>query len=308
MRHRIAAGIVTCAVLVIPGPAAGAPYPDHGQMDAVREYLKQRAGVVGVGVMDSRGRVRGVHGRRRFASASVVKAMLLVSYLRKVAHQERGLTHYEHGKLRPMIRVSSNSAATWVYNRVGDVLLRRLARRADMDQFSICCYWSYAQFSARDQAKFFWQLERLTPPRFRDYATHLLSTIVSRQSWGIPQVGRRRGASVFFKGAWRKTALGRLVHQAAFIRYPGTEFSLAVLTDGNPSRSYGIETITGVARKILRVKPQASATHQEHAPVAYDVAIRQPEGGTQLEGRDPEAAQLAAGLPAESQLELLRSR
>jgi len=308
VRHRIAAGIVTCAVLVIPGPAAGAPYPDHGQMDAVREYLKQRAGVVGVGVIDSRGHMRGVHDRRRFVGASVVKAMLLVSYLRQAAHQGRELTRHERDKLRPMIRVSSNSAATWVYNRVGDVLLRRLARRADMDQFSICCRWTYAAFSARDQAKFFWQLERLTPPRFRDYATHLLRTIVSRQSWGIPRVGRRRGASVLFKGGWRKTALGRLVHQASFIRYGGTEFSLAVLTDGNPSRSYGIETIAGVARRILRVRPQASAPDQEHAPVAYDVAIRQPEGGTQLEGRDPEAAQLAAGLPAESQLELLRSR
>jgi len=256
VRHRIAAGIVSCAVLAIPTAAAAASYPDRGQMDAVRNFLEQRAGVVGVGVIDDRGQVRGVHDRRRFVGASVVKAMLLVSYLRKVAHRERELTGYERDRLRRMITVSSNDAADWAYVRVGDASLRRLARRADMNQFSICCWWTHAYFSARDQAKFFWRLERLTPRRFRDYATTLLRSIVPRQSWGIPRVARRHGFSVFFKGGWRGTALGRLVHQASFIRYRGTGFSLVVLTDGNLSRSYGIGTIQGVARRIVRVKPE----------------------------------------------------
>lgn len=247
---------MTCAVLALPASAEAASYPDRGQLDAVRNYLKQRGGVVGVGVIDNHGWIRGVHDRRPFVTASVVKAMLLVSYLRKVAHQDRRLTSYERSRLRPMITVSSNSAAYWVYYRVGNASLRRLARRADMDQFSICCTsWTYAYFSARDQAKFFWQLEQLLPQRFRDYAMRLLRSVVRRQSWGIPRVGRPRGFSVFFKGGWRGTGLGQLVHQASFIRYRGTEFSLAVLTDGNPSKSYGIRTIEGVARRILRVKP-----------------------------------------------------
>jgi hypothetical protein len=256
VRHRIAAGIVTCAVLVIPAAASAAAYPDRSQMNAVRNYLEQRGGVVGVGVIDNQGRVRGVHDRRRFVTASVIKAMLLVSYLRKVDDENRALTSGERSQLKPMITVSSNEAATWVHSWLGDDALRRLAQRADMDQFTICCNsWGAARFSARDQAKFFWQLERLTPPRFRDYATKLLRSIVSRQSWGIPRVARRRGFSVFFKGGWGGTALGRLVHQASFIRYRGTGFSLAVLTDGNPSKSYGIRTIAGVARRIVRVKP-----------------------------------------------------
>ena len=61
-------------------------------MDSVRQYLKQRSGVVGVGVIDSQGRVRGIHDRRRFVTASVIKAMMLVAYLRKVDHQGRRLT------------------------------------------------------------------------------------------------------------------------------------------------------------------------------------------------------------------------
>jgi hypothetical protein len=255
VRHRIAAGIVTCAVLALPAVATAAAYPTHRQMDAVRAYLKHRGGVVGVGVIDNHGRVRGIHDKRRFVTASVIKAMLLVSYLRKVAHQGRGLSRYERSHLRPMIRVSSNRAATWTYSRLGDVPLRRLARRADMDQFEICGSWGYAHFSARDQAKFFWRLEDLTPPRFREYATHLLRSIHSSQSWGIPSIGRPRGFSVFFKGGWRGTGRGQLVHQASFLRYHGVGFSLAVLTDGNPSMAYGIGTIEGVARRILRPRP-----------------------------------------------------
>jgi beta-lactamase class A len=225
-------------------------------MDSVRKYLKQRAGVAAVGVVDSRGRVRGIDDKRRFVGASVVKAMLLVAYLRGVNAQHRGLTAYERSRLRPMITVSSNRAAWWVYYRVGDARLRRLARRADMNQFSICCSrWTLAYFSARDQAKFFWKLERLTPRRFRPYATRLLRSVASRQSWGIPRVARPRGFSVFFKGGWRGTSVGKLVHQAAFVRYRGTGFSLAVLTDGNPSTGYGIRTIEGVARRILRERP-----------------------------------------------------
>jgi hypothetical protein len=255
VRHRIAAGIIACVVLAIPTAATAAPYPTRDRMDAVRSYLKTRSGVVGVGVVDSRGRVRGIHDRRRFVSASVVKAMMLVSYLRRVAHQGRGLSAYERSRLSPMIRVSSNSAADWAYTQTGEARLRRLARRAHMNQFSICCWWTYAHFSARDQAKFFWRLEDLTPRRFRDYATKLLRSIIPKQSWGIPRVARPRGFSVFFKGGWRGTSLGRLVHQASFVRYRGTGFSLVVLTDGNPSTSYGIETIAGVARRIARKRP-----------------------------------------------------
>jgi hypothetical protein len=248
--------MVTCVVLAGAAAAQAASYPRRAQLDSARRYLEHRRGVVGVGVIDSHGRVRGIHDRRRFVTASVIKAMLLVAYLRGVDHRGRALSAYERGRLRPMIRVSSNAAATWAYHRVGDARLRRLARRADMDQFSICCSWGYAHFSARDQAKFFWRLERLTPRRFRGYAGRLLRSVVSWQSWGIPSVARPRGFSVFFKGGWRSTGRGQLVHQASFIRYRGTGFSLAVLTDGNPSMRYGIGTIAGVTKRILRPKPR----------------------------------------------------
>ncbi|HYH58555.1 MAG TPA: hypothetical protein VD790_05000 [Thermoleophilaceae bacterium] len=256
MRHRIAAALVACAVLAaVPAGADAAPYPDRTQLDQVREYVKHRGGVVGVAIVNSRGKVRGVHGRQRFATASVVKAMLLVAYLRRVANHDRELTRHERSLLGPMIRKSSNSAADWAYQRVGDWRLRRLARRAGMHQFDVCCRWTLAQFSARDQAKFFWRMDDLTPKRFRPYADRLLRRIVPRQSWGIPRVARKRGFRVRFKGGWRDTTSGELVHQVGFLSYGNTRFTLAVLTDGNPSKRYGIHTIRGITRRLVTPPP-----------------------------------------------------
>jgi hypothetical protein len=56
---------------------------------------------------------------------------------------------------------------------------------------------------------------------------------------------------VLFKGGWRSTHLGQLVHQAAQLDRGPTRFGMAVLTDGDPSMSYGIGTIEGVTRRLL---------------------------------------------------------
>ena len=243
-------------MVAAPAAADAAGYPGRARMDAVRDYLEQRGGEVSVSVVDSAGRERGIRARRRYPGASLPKAMLLVSYLRIVAAQDRDLAAWEREQLRPMIHRSSNRAGTWAYERVGDERLRALARRARMRDFSICCRWTDAWFSARDQARFFRRIGRLTPPRFRDYALSLLGSIRHRQSWGIPRVGERRGFEVFHKPGWRPTLQGYLVHQAAQVRWGGKRFSVAVLTDGNPSYRYGIRTVANVAGHLLRGRPR----------------------------------------------------
>jgi len=229
------------------------PFGDPGKRRIARakSVLASRAGYTSFAVVGSEGRMYGANVHRRFVSASVVKAMLLVAYLNLVHDEHRGLSSQDRSILGPMIQVSSNSAATQAWSRVGDPRLRALARRAGMTDFSIQGIWANAMISAADQARFFFEMDELIPHRFRSYADYLLSHIAGYESWGIPAVARPRGWTVFFKGGWRGTGRGQLVHQVARLKRDGERIAIAVMTDGDPSMTYGIQTIEAVTRALV---------------------------------------------------------
>ncbi len=227
-------------------------FPSRHRIDAAASYLKTRAGRKAFAVVTSEGRIYGQDLHRTFVSASVVKAMLLVAYLRMVAADHRDLTSSDRSILDPMIEVSDNSAATRAWQIVGNDRLRRLAARAGMTDFSIVGDWATAQISAADQAGFFFAMHRVLPRHFRTYADYLLSHIAGYESWGIPAVARPAGWRVYFKGGWRGTSLGQLVHQVARLKNHGKRIAIAAMTDGDPSMSYGIGTIEGVTAKLIR--------------------------------------------------------
>jgi len=235
-------------------------FPRPAAVVAATRYLKRRSGDTAFATVDSEGRMSGAHLHRTFVSASVVKAMLLVAYLRQLAAERRGLDAGSRSLLAPMIELSDNGAATAVWYRVGEDRLRALARRTAMTDFSVSGYWANAQISAADQARFFFTMERSIPRRFRPFARHLLSHIVSYESWGIPAVARPRGWRVYFKGGWRGTERGQLVHQIARLQRPRTRVAIAVMTDGNPTMGYGIDTIEGVTARLLHGDPNQRPT------------------------------------------------
>ena len=121
-----------------------------------------------------------------------------------------------------------------------------------MSDFSVSGSWGSALLSAADQARFFFEMDSLIPSEFVGYARSLLSTIAGYESWGIPAIARPLGYKVFFKGGWRSTGLGQLVHQIARVEGHHGSFSIAVMTDGDPSMDYGINTIQGVTAALLR--------------------------------------------------------
>jgi hypothetical protein len=227
-------------------------YPAPAAVARAARFLSHRSGRTAFAVVDSEGRLSGVHEHWTFVSASVVKAMLLVAYLRRLdAHGQRRIDPSSASFLYPMIHVSDNSAATQTWSIVGDSGLYSVAHAAGMTDFSIVGIWANAQISAADQARFFFEMDSLVPREFVGYARFLLSTIADYESWGIPAIARPRGYRTFFKGGWRGTGLGQLVHQVGRLEGHGRRFSIAVMTDGDPSMGYGISTIQGVTASLL---------------------------------------------------------
>jgi hypothetical protein len=254
MRIRVAL-LSALAALLLVGGAAGQPRAGWKQRvrDAA-ELLGGRTGSASFAIVDERGHLHGYRGSATYSSASLVKGMLLVAYLNRRDVRHRRLHRSERRLLGPMIRVSDNDAATAVYDRVGPGGLTRLARRAGMHDFSASPVWGGCQVSAADQARFFFHIRDLLPPRHRGYALGLLQRIVSYERWGIPH-GAGPGWRIYFKGGWFKDDDGWRVHQAALLEGSGRRLAIAVLTRGDPSLEYGAATIAGVTRRLLRGHP-----------------------------------------------------
>ncbi|MBA2505987.1 MAG: hypothetical protein H0V29_08595 [Thermoleophilaceae bacterium] len=247
--------LAIAAALVLPAgaPAAAAPaatYPSIAAVKAAKKYAAERKGNVSFAVRGTDGRVRGLHTEQSFRSASLVKAMLLIADLNR--KNRSGLSGADRGRLGPMIRRSSNRKASATFRLVGASGVQRVARLAGMTRFRItCCSWTSAKVTAADQARLFARIDCLAPERHREYAPGLLGGIVSGQRWGIRRAAVRRGWSVFFKSGWTRA----VEHQAALLEKGGTRISVAVLTRGNPSASYGRRTQQGIARKLLQTPP-----------------------------------------------------
>lgn len=123
-----------------------------------------------------------------------------------------------------------------------------------MKHFSVSVSWGRAQLTPADQARFFLHMDSLIPKHHRALARQLLSHIAAYESWGIPAVARPAGWVVFFKGGWRTTVRGQLVHQIARLERKNSTLAIAVMTDGDPDMNYGIETIRGVTARLLGLK------------------------------------------------------
>ena len=227
-------------------------YPSARAIAAAVRFLDSRSGATALAVVDSQGHESGVRLHEHFRTASVVKAMMLVAYLQMLSARHRDLNSGDRSLLYPMIHVSDNNAATAVWSIVGDGRLYSLAQLAGMTDFSVVGSWGSALLSPADQARYFFEMDLLIPREFRGYARNLLSTIVASQSWAIPAVARPLGYNVFFKDGSEPVGSAQLVHQVARLEGHGRAFAMAVMTDGDPTMRYGIDTIAGVASALIR--------------------------------------------------------
>lgn len=229
----------------------GLALPSSRAIDSARRFAASREGEVSFAVLGGGGHIIGRRTGARYESASLVKAMVLVAYLRDLAAQGREPTELELIRMGDMIRTSDNYSADYVFERLSPGALDRLAAEAGMRSFESDEFWGNCVVTAADQVRFFLSLDRLLPAAHRDLARDLLENIAPFHAWGIPEAARPDWR-VFFKGGWRPdTDAGEIVHQAALLERGSRKLALAVLTDRGPSETYGHDTIRGIAERLL---------------------------------------------------------
>ncbi|MEA2390487.1 MAG: hypothetical protein QOK31_596 [Solirubrobacteraceae bacterium] len=241
------------ALVAIPAQArragAASARPWSPGIHAAAVYARHRHGSIAFAVRTEH-RSWSYRGTRIYPSASVVKAMLLVTYLDHRYVRGRPLTHRDRALLTPMIRRSDDRAAQRIFEFVGRGGLRALARRVGMRRFHPAHIWGRSLIDAVDQTKFFLHIDRFLVSRHRAFAMKLLASVIPSQRWGVGRV-RPRGWSIYFKGGWG-AGTGWVDHQIALYKRGVMRLSIAILTHNDGSHAYGKATLKGIAARLLR--------------------------------------------------------
>lgn len=248
---RSGAAAETAALTVLTPLRPG--FPGAKATSAALGWARGRAGRVAVAVVDTNGGLSGFHEHETFQAASLAKAILLVAYLRKHPAADPSLDPV----VAKMIEESDNASAYQIFGDVGAGGMGKVARLARMEDYVQGSSWLDTRVSAADEARFFYHLQAYVPSGRRALARQVLSGITPIQRWGIPAAAGAAGWKTYFKGGW----LGednRLMLQAAWLDKGKRHWALAVMSDEDPTRSYGWDTEKGVTGLLLGRQPTAS--------------------------------------------------
>ncbi len=200
-------------------------------------------------MVDSRGELHGRREHVRFTGASLVKAMLLVAYLRKEPHPAS-----LDAAATLMIEESDNAAAYAVQGAVGMSGIKKVAKLAGMQDFKAGGSWIDCQVSAADQARFFYDYLSYVPASRRSFARKLLNGITPMQRWGIPAAAGPDGWKTYFKSGWLELD-NVLMVQAAWVGEEGRQ----VVGRGDDRREPHQVVRLGHAEGVRRAAARARA-------------------------------------------------
>ena len=271
--YRTTAAAATAAVLGVSGlalaPAASAaarvctsaadPALAGTMSRDILASLRGRKSAVGLAVDDpAAGITCALNSTRHFYSASVVKVTILAALLRKAGQQHRGLSSREQAYAWKMITESDNAAATALWNDTGMYWLQHFLGLAKMRQTVLGKggYWGLTQITAHDESLLLRLLvtsNQVLTTGDRDYELSLMARVIPAQRWGTP-VGVPATYQVHVKNGWLPVpGYGWFINSlGAFTRPGGGSYTMDVLTDHNPSMSYGVTTVEDVAHAANR--------------------------------------------------------
>jgi len=245
-----------------PAPVCVSPVRKYRKLAArmshgIARALSQRTSVVGLAVADSRTSIRCQFQQgRHFHSASVVKVLILAALLHELTVTHQPLGPSRAALTTAMITKSDNAAASTLWRQVGRWHLQHFLNITKMTHTTLGpgLFWGLTLITAHDELILLKQLksgQSVLGPRSRSYALSLMARVIAPQRWGVP-AGAPRGVGVHVKNGWLPDPVSWVINSIGVFTAPGRNYRVAVLTSGNPSMPYGIDTVQGVAEVINR--------------------------------------------------------
>jgi hypothetical protein len=245
-------------------PAASSP-GQAGPLGAARSYLSGRSGTILAAVYDLRtGREWTVGQGSAQAEASIVKVDILETLLAQ--RPPGGLTDNDAALARKMIEDSDNDAATALWGIVGGGKgVAAYNAQAGMARTtpSACVQcpgfpwpgWGLTTTTPHDQITLLRQLftpgGQLTSADCQ-FALSLLENVTPAQRWGVSG-GVPAGVTVALKNGWLPldaASSNWQINSVGWVSGQGRDYLMAVLSTGDPSEQYGIDTLNALGSMV----------------------------------------------------------
>jgi beta-lactamase class A len=198
--------------------------------------------------------------------ASVVKVNILAALLASGRGPTNTLTAHQRQLATQMIEESDNDAATDLWNAAGaNVGIGAFDKKIGLGDTTpspcVVCQgfpwpgWGLTTTTPRDQVAL---LRALFISRSylnqvdRAYELHLMQSIVPDERWGVSS-GVPTNVSVALKNGWlplNSTDTDWQINSIGWVRGDARDYLVALLSTGNPSEQYGIQTLDSISALI----------------------------------------------------------
>jgi hypothetical protein len=227
----------------------------------VVNFLADREGLNGVAVaVPALGVVYATNGRTPFHMASVAKLTIMLTLLDQAAQAGADLTPYQKALVEPMIVLSYNDGATFLWEEVGggDAIASYL-QSVKVEGITPDPEGAWGASTATPEGIAI-LLSRLIQgqtldERYREFAKSLLGQVHPDERWGaltgVPEA-LPENWTIGVKDGWYQAESGWWVNSVGFF-LPGDDilgYTLAVMTNEQPAWEYGEETVDTVSRML----------------------------------------------------------
>lgn len=246
------------------GHPAGSSSAANPLGPSAQAYLAGRAGKVQVAVYDlATGQEWSLGDGAPQAEASIVKLDILETLL---TQRRSGLTSSDDSLAHQMIEDSDNNAATSLWDAVGGSAgIRTYNAKAGLSQTtpSACVQcpnfpwpgWGLTTTTPEDQITLLRRVVQAGGPldaAARSYALSLLENVTDSQRWGVSG-GVPARVTVALKNGWLPLDAANQdwqINSVGWVNGGGRDYLLAMLSTGNPSEQYGIDTLDSVGSMV----------------------------------------------------------